>query len=87
MYGLETIKHMNQQEVARFQANRYIRIRNKAIAREDWKRAQKFDGWATDMKNFIGGKISVYPNKENRKKGLFQPATGRDFSKLPPGQY
>ena len=81
MHGLETLRHLNDVEAAKFLRRRYEKLRRRAVSRQDWVRAQRYDRDVTDLGRFINGQIPVFPNRKNREKGLYQASTGRDFSK------
>ncbi|MBI2355713.1 MAG: hypothetical protein HYV13_00720 [Candidatus Doudnabacteria bacterium] len=82
MHGLEQIKYMNELAAAEFLKKRYEKLRGRAVKREDWVRAKRYDREVTDLGRFIAGTIPVFPNRSNRKLGLYQPSEGRDFRRV-----
>ena len=79
MRGLEELRRMNDLDAAKFLKGRYEKLRKRAIARQDWTRARRYDREATDFGRFIAGEIKVFPDRPNRKAGLYVPSLGRDF--------
>ncbi|OGE77911.1 MAG: hypothetical protein A2751_02600 [Candidatus Doudnabacteria bacterium RIFCSPHIGHO2_01_FULL_46_14] len=80
MRGLGDLKHMNDFAAAGIERQRYEKLRNRAIARSDWERAKRYDGFVEDFRRFLHGTITVYPDKEAVRAGKFTPAEGRDFA-------
>lgn len=82
MRGLEELKRMNDLDAAKFLKARYEKLRRRAIARQDWVRARRYDREAADFGRFIAGEINVFPDRPNRKAGLYIPSQGRDFRNI-----
>lgn len=81
MRGLQELNYMNAREAAKFLKRRYEKLRRRAIDRQDWARATRYDREVADLGRFINRQIIVFPSRRNREAGCYTPSVGRDFKK------
>jgi hypothetical protein len=79
MHGLATIWHLNDQAAAKAHLERYKKLLRRAISRSNWDRAQHLDGLVQDFEKFLDGRLTIFPDKKNSKRGLYVPSKGRDL--------
>ena len=79
MHGLDVIGRLNDLEAAQAHRRRYEKLRDRAIKRADWARAQRYDGYFQDFTRFLLDEISVFPDRQAREEGLFSPSVGKQF--------
>ena len=79
MRGLDGIISDNRRAAAKHFRDHYAKLRAAAEKRGDWKKARLYDRIATDFQRFMDGEIPVWPDKKNRKAGLFVPTPERSI--------
>jgi len=79
MKGLAELTRMNDRDAARALKRRYEKLRARAIKREDFVRARRYDGYVRDFTKFLSGEIEVFPGPREHRAGKITPSSGRDF--------